>query len=135
MRNELERVARAMHDDACADDDCGGGDLGEYERQAEIAIAALTPTTHGPVTRWRNDGGPWREGSKCKCGDRWPHPTPDVGVLAEVRALHHPVDVEPGETICAECSPLYGESVKAFYLLTVEWPCETVCILDGEAGR
>ena len=43
--NELERVARAMHDDACADDDCGGGDLGEYERQAETAIAAMTPSS------------------------------------------------------------------------------------------
>ena len=63
--NELERVARALHDDACADDDCGGGDLGEYERQAEIAIAALTPAPHGPVMSWRNDGGPWHEGSKC----------------------------------------------------------------------
>ena len=58
--------------------------------------------------------------------------TLDVGVLAEVRALHRPVDVEPSETICAECSPLHGVGVKAFYLPTVEWPCSTIIILDRE---
>ena len=55
-----------------------------------------------------------------------------VAKVAEVRALHRPVDVEPSETICAECSPLHGEGVKAFYLPTVEWPCSTIAILNGE---
>ena len=50
---------------------------------AGVILAALTPTPHGPVLTWRNDGGPWRESSKCKCGARHLHPTPDVDVIAE----------------------------------------------------
>jgi len=66
----------------------GGNDVEAVFAKAKAVLSphVVDTTPHGPVTRWRNDGGQWHEGSKCKCGDRWPHPTPDADVLAEVRA-------------------------------------------------
>ncbi len=46
----------------------------------------------------------------------------------QVRALHHPVDVEPSETICGECS---YRMPNGRYLPVVEHPCPTIAALDG----
>lgn len=35
----VQAVAEALHADQCPDDECDGGDMGEYERMAEIAVA------------------------------------------------------------------------------------------------
>lgn len=37
----VQAVAEALHADQCPDDECDGGDMGEWERQAEIAVAAV----------------------------------------------------------------------------------------------
>ena len=93
-------------------------------QHTRAVIAAMTPT-------------PQVVDSTCTCpsGDgslRWPcpqhPPTPDVGVLAEVRALPHAVPVDLWCT--------YGgadrETVEGFK----DWLQERVgIILDGEAGR
>lgn len=47
--------------------------------------------------------------------------------LEQVRALHHPVNIEPSGTICAECS---NQMPNGRYLPTTEWPCPTVSTLD-----
>lgn len=39
----VQAVAEAMHADLCPDDECDGGDMGEWERQAEVAVAAARP--------------------------------------------------------------------------------------------
>lgn len=50
--------------------------------------------------------------------------------LAAVRELHKPVDVEPSETICGECSHALPDGT---YEPMVDWPCPTIALLDGEA--
>lgn len=50
--------------------------------------------------------------------------------IQAVRDLHRPVEIEPSDTICTECSlPLpngqgFGE--------TVDWPCATIRALGGD---
>ena len=104
MSNEqVERVARALAARVLRQDpDSTYVQWREWQEAAEIAIAAMKPTPqvveHGPVMTWRNDGGPWHESNKCKCGARHPHPTPDVDVLAEVRVAQ-----------AAECPGPHGD--------------------------
>lgn len=50
-------------------------------------------------------------------------------LLAAVEAVmkrHRPVEVEPSETICAECSTLRGQGETARYFPFTEYPCPTV---------
>ena len=102
MSNEIERVARALNlaGWTCSDGAHEPGDYGRCEAcastcdvMARAAIAAMTPTPqvveHGPVMTWRNDGGPWHESNKCKCGARPPHPTPQVVGWADINSLGH----------------------------------------------
>lgn len=37
----VQSVAEVLHADQCPDDECDGGDMGEWERKAEIAVAAV----------------------------------------------------------------------------------------------
>lgn len=46
-----------------------------------------------------------------------------------VRALHRPVDIEPSDTICGECS--YGLRNGRYLPPVVEYPCPTIAALDG----
>lgn len=45
-----------------------------------------------------------------------------------VRALHHPVEIEPSDTICGECS---YRMPNGRYLPVVEHPCPTIRALDA----
>ena len=51
------------------------------------------------------------------------------GTLRRIEALHHPVDVEPSETICAACSQPRPETDGPYYV--EEWPCATIQIING----
>ena len=51
------------------------------------------------------------------------------GTLRCIEALHHPVDVEPSETICAACSQPRPETDGPYYV--EEWPCATIAIING----
>ena len=51
------------------------------------------------------------------------------GTLRCIEALHHPVDVEPSETICAACSQPRPETDGPYYV--EEWPCATIQIING----
>ena len=102
MSNEqVERVARAIwdkHRDHEADPEWGDGELhsnfeNAYRDIARAAIAAMTPTPSG--VHFRCNCVPELGPEHCHvCGDdegrpvAWAesHATPDVGVLAEVRA-------------------------------------------------
>ena len=53
--------------------------------------------------------------------------------VANVRALHKPVECEPSETICEECSTQRGSGENVRFFPFVEWPCETIAALDGQA--
>ena len=46
-----------------------------------------------------------------------------------VRALHRPVDIEPSETICGECS--YRMPNGRYLQPVVDHPCPTTAALDG----
>ena len=46
-----------------------------------------------------------------------------------VRALHRPVDIEPSDTICGECS--YRMPNGRYLHPVVEHPCPTIAALDG----
>lgn len=50
--------------------------------------------------------------------------------LAAVLDLHKPVDIEPSETICGECSHALPDGT---YEPMVDWPCPTIALLDSEA--
>lgn len=50
--------------------------------------------------------------------------------IAKFRTLHYPVEVEPSETICGECS---HQMPNGRYLPTVEWPCPTLELFGGES--
>lgn len=39
----VEKAAKAMHADGCPDEECDGGDVGDYEREARNALAAVVP--------------------------------------------------------------------------------------------
>lgn len=45
-------------------------------------------------------------------------------VAEEVRALHQPVEIEPSDTICQECS--FQLENGRYFGKVVEWPCPTV---------
>lgn len=47
-----------------------------------------------------------------------------------VRALHRPVDIEPSETICGECS--YRMPNGRYLQPVVEHPCPTIAALNGD---
>lgn len=49
--------------------------------------------------------------------------------IQRVRDLHKPVEVEPSDTICRECSNLLPNGL---FLPVVEYPCSTIEALDGE---
>ena len=51
------------------------------------------------------------------------------GTVRCIEALHHPVDVEPSETICAACSQPRPETDGPYYV--EEWPCATIAIING----
>lgn len=51
------------------------------------------------------------------------------GTLRCIEALHHPVGVEPSETICAACSQPRPETDGPYYV--EEWPCATIQIING----
>ena len=51
------------------------------------------------------------------------------GTVRCIEALHHPVDVEPSETICAACSQPRPETDGPYYV--EEWPCATIQIING----
>ena len=48
-----------------------------------------------------------------------------LAAVEAVRELHMPVEVEPSETICAECSTLRGQGETARYFPFTEYPCPT----------
>ena len=50
----------------------------------------------------------------------------------EVRELHYPVEVEPSDTICGECS--YPLPDGQYLVKVVEYPCPTIRALGGEQG-
>lgn len=52
--------------------------------------------------------------------------------LDAVLKLHHAVDCEPSETICAGCSTLRGAGSSARYFPYTEYPCPTVLAARGE---
>ncbi|MFF0816608.1 hypothetical protein ACFYVR_15875 [Rhodococcus sp. NPDC003318] len=49
--------------------------------------------------------------------------------LDRVRALHRPVEVEPSDTICGECS--YRLSNGRYFGKVEDYPCPTIRALDG----
>lgn len=51
--------------------------------------------------------------------------------ISRVKAVHHPVEIEPSETICGGCSTRRGEGATLRYFPFVEWPCPTVAALEG----
>ncbi|PRI11901.1 hypothetical protein [Leucobacter massiliensis] len=59
-----------------------------------------------------------------------------VAALEAVTALHQPVEIEPSDTICRECS-FQLPNGRYFGMLT-EWPCPTIhaveAALGGEGG-
>lgn len=54
--------------------------------------------------------------------------TGDEDAIARVRSLHYPVEVEPSDTICGECS---NRLPNGHYLPVVDYPCPTLDALDG----
>ena len=45
----------------------------------------------------------------------------------QIRKLHHPVEIEPSETICAECS--FQLPNGHYFGKVVDYPCQTVKLL------
>ena len=52
--------------------------------------------------------------------------------LDAARELHYPVEVEPSDTICGECS--YPLPDGQYLVKVVEYPCPTIRALGGEQG-
>ncbi|WP_437582708.1 ead/Ea22-like family protein [Paramicrobacterium sp. CJ85] len=51
--------------------------------------------------------------------------------IAVVREMHRPIDIEPSDTICGECSLQLPNG--HFFGKVVEWPCETVkALTEGD---
>lgn len=42
-REAVHEAANALHADTCPNDECGGEDMGDFDRQAEVLLAALAP--------------------------------------------------------------------------------------------
>lgn len=49
-----------------------------------------------------------------------------AAALVAVLKTHRPVDIEPSETICHECSTLRGSGKNARYFPFKDYPCPTV---------
>lgn len=54
-----------------------------------------------------------------------------LAAVEVVMELHRPVEVEPSETICAECSTLRGQGETARYFPFTEYPCPTAQALTA----
>ena len=52
--------------------------------------------------------------------------------LDAARELHYPVEIEPSDTICGECS--YQLPSGSYFGKVVEYPCPTISALGGEQG-
>jgi hypothetical protein len=63
---------------------------------------------------------------------RLPDPRPPRAAIDAVLALHTPVDIEPSETICHECS--WQLPNGQYFGKLVEWPCPTVQALTDALG-
>ena len=50
--------------------------------------------------------------------------------LDKVRTLHYPVEIEPSDTICHECSHQLPSG--EYYLKVVEYPCSTLLAIGPE---
>lgn len=51
--------------------------------------------------------------------------------IEKVREMHRPIDIEPSDTICGECSLQLPNG--HFFGKVVEWPCETVkALTEGD---
>jgi hypothetical protein len=50
--------------------------------------------------------------------------------VQRVRAIHQPVEIEPSETICGECS--FRIPNGRYFGKVVEWPCPTLIALDDD---
>lgn len=53
-------------------------------------------------------------------------------LIGAARELHYPVEIEPSDTICGECS--YQLPNGSYLGKIVEWPCPTIRALGGEQG-
>ena len=53
---------------------------------------------------------------------------------AAVEALHHPVEVEPSNTICRACSTARGSGETLRFFPFVEWPCPTIAAIRTPDG-
>lgn len=57
-----------------------------------------------------------------------------VDALRAVLDLHKPVEVEPSDTICGECSHEITIDGGPYFTSTAEWPCETVQAIEAKLG-
>ena len=48
-----------------------------------------------------------------------------------IRELHRPVEIEPSDTVCRECS--FQLPNGHFFGKVVDWPCPTIALLEGGA--
>lgn len=55
-----------------------------------------------------------------------------AAALTAVLELHHPVEVEPSDTICSHCS--FRLPNGRFFGKVVEWPCSTVEAIETALG-
>ena len=91
--------------------------------------------------RLRDYGAPFLPGMDrefpcpiCTAADVNGHAFPAVEILDPpqldaVRELHYPVEIEPSDTICGECS--YQLPNGRYFGEVVEYPCPTICALGG----
>ena len=54
-----------------------------------------------------------------------------LAAVEDVLALHRPIEIEPSDTICAECS---NQLPNGRFLPVVEWPCLTVTTIEEALG-
>lgn len=95
-REALDRAANALHGDDCADDDCDGGDMAHYERQAHVALSAMKNGDEGLNMR----GEPSREDLTEAISDAFygNHHDPSGRAADAVLALiHRTVQGEPSD--------------------------------------
>ena len=115
LADAIYAAGQALHADACTEGDphdcC---DCGDWDREAEIAVRAALPF----IAAARDDVPRLLAGvRRLQAADE------------RVRALHRPVDIEPSDTICGECS--YGLRNGRYLPPVVEYPCPTIAALDG----
>ena len=46
-----------------------------------------------------------------------------------IRELHRPIEIEPSDTICGECS--FRLPNGTYFGKVVDWPCPTLALLEG----